>query len=352
MGLVRRNASRELLHWSNMAAGVLLTLLPPAVTFASHPCGSGKEPWVAVLFAEGNWSQGIREAILLDLRAGLSNHHIETCGPGSAAGAQPPAATIQLWKAGLDAVHVTVGVRDAVTNKELHRDVDLSHVPSDGHALAIALAADELLWASWAEIALHRPQRKIHASPRIEAEVARNLAPSPAAHRQLPIRLGMQLSVEDYARSLTQVGPDLAFSFSGSERFGSRLVGGYRQGFEVASPHGRIASSAVVAGFDIVATLVQMARLELTWSVGERFAWCHFEGKAGDVGLSGQLNGLALYAQTSLMSALRVGGPLWLQLAAGAGFPLRGVEASDAGQVVTGVAGVQRFALFAVMVDL
>jgi len=316
---------------------------------AGGPCDSSRESWVRVTFADDGWSPALQEAILLDLRAGLSRHQIEVCGPTEQT-TRPPTAVLRLSATGLDAVQVTVELRDAVTQKELTRNVDLTLVPSDGRALAIALAADELLWASWAEIALRRSNRKTRAPPQLVAEVARSIQPAASTgSRQVPVRLGLQLSAERYARGLTQFGPDAAFWFNGSASYGARLSAGYRQGLDVTSPNGRVTSSAVLASADLTAALLHSSRLELTWTIGGTMAWCHFEGHAKDSKLDGELNGLALYAQTRLLAAWHLQGPLWLQVAVGAGLPLQGLEATDAGQVVVGMSGFQQSVLAAIL---
>ena len=70
--------------------------------------------------------------------------------------AAAPLATLAVELAPDDTAKATVDieVRDAVTRKRVRRDVDLSRIPDDGRAAAIAIEADELLRASWAEVAL------------------------------------------------------------------------------------------------------------------------------------------------------------------------------------------------------
>ena len=63
------------------------------------------------------------------------------------------------------------------------RDVDLSRIPDDGHAAAIAIEADELLRASWAEVALDTARaRQAQQAPgrRSSAACSQVMAPSRA----------------------------------------------------------------------------------------------------------------------------------------------------------------------------
>ncbi len=326
---------------------VAATLLAPGSALAIGSCGATDQPMVSVSFAPGFWREGVKDAVFQDLRAGLASHHIETCR-AEAGISRVPAATVRLTAAGLDAVRVVVEVHDTVTDKELSRDVDLSRVPSDGQSFAIALAADELVWASWAEIAIKGNTRKANAPPQLVAEVERSVQPA----REVARHLGMQGSMEHYLRGLTQFGPDVLFEFSWAPRFGLRVIGGYRQGLDVRAPDGRIQSMSIGMNLDVTAIVLRTRHLELTWTFGERSAWHRFKGGPSSKVLGGELIGLTLYARTGLIAAIRMGGPLWLEVGATAGFPLRALEATDSGQVVAGVSGLEQSALIAITGEL
>lgn len=49
-------------------------------------------------------------------------------------------------------VSATIRLGDRLTDKRVERTLDLTEVPADAHPLAVAVAADELLRASWAEV--------------------------------------------------------------------------------------------------------------------------------------------------------------------------------------------------------
>jgi hypothetical protein len=311
-------------------------------------CGTSDEPWVSVVFEDSVWGNGLSEAILLDLRAGLAEHHIEACGSAQNAPLRPATAAVKLSARGSEAVHVTVYVHDAVTNKELSRDVDLSRVPLDGRAFAVALAADELLWASWAEIALHRPRHEITAPKRLVTEVEHSIKPS----RDALTLVGLQWGVEHYQRGQTQFGPDAAFDLHFTPRLGLRLTAGYRQATQVTAADGQVQTVSVRAATDLTSALLRSRALQLAWTIGTESIWCRFRGETSGESLARDFTGLALYARTGLLFTLRIHDPVWLQLGVGAGYALRGVEATDAGRVITGVSGFQQSVLTAVMGEL
>lgn len=346
MGLELKTASpHSPFGWAGIMVATML--LAPREGIAVTPCGARGEPVVNVSFTGGPWRKEVIDAVFQDLRAGLANRHIQTC-PSDQVPGKAPDATIRLSTSGFDAVHVTVEIHDQVTEKVVSRDVDLSRVPSDGQAFAIALAADELVWASWAEIAIQGNPHKTKAPAQLVAEVHRRIEPT----APLPRRLGMQAATEHYLRGHTQFGPDIVLAFNWAPRFGLRFAGGYRQGLEVAAPDGSIDSSAVAINVDLSASVLRSNRLELMWTVGERSAWCHFSGRAGPGAQNAELNGLTLYARTGVLAVIRPGGHLWLELGAFAGVPLRELEATDTTRVVTGVSGLEQSALIAVTAEL
>ena len=186
------------------------------------------------------------------------------------------------------------------------------------------------------------------------AEVRRSIEPagSPEPASKLPRRLGMQAAMDHYLRGHTQFGPDIVFALNWAPRFGLRVTGGYRKGWDVAAPDGRIKSSALAMNLDLTIDVLRSRRLELSWTMGERSAWCQFTGNAGTTARNGELSGLTIYARTGMVAAIRAGGRLWLELGASAGVPLRALEATDTGRVVTGVSGLEQSAVIAVKGEL
>ncbi len=91
------------------------------------------------------------EALRL-FRAELAARQIEVCLKAPAG--REPLAKATLGASPVDNSLARIVIEDSVTGKTLTRDVELRNVPPDGRALAIAVAIDELLRASWAELAV------------------------------------------------------------------------------------------------------------------------------------------------------------------------------------------------------
>lgn len=332
---------------ARLACVVVLGISRTAAASSESDCGKSGQPWVSVGFAEGSWREGLREAALQDLKAGLANRHIDTCQEGDGP-ARSPVAAIRITSNGSESFQVTVEIRDSVTEKRVSRDVDLSSVPLDGRAFAIALAADELVWASWAEIGFKGTKRRSTAPPQLVAAVEQNL--------QIPTReatrLGAQAAAEHFGAGLTQFGADALCVIALTRRFRLRIAAGVREGLTVTAPDGHVQSTAAGVAIDEGILLLRSSRIELSWAIGGRAAWIRLQGKAAPAAFDNDLSGLVVYARTGLNVALHAAGPLWFEFGAGAGVPLRALQATDAGRMVTGVSGLEQSVFFAVLGEL
>jgi hypothetical protein len=131
-------------------------LMPSQAQAAEPPgfrCGESDRPWVELQFEGEGWDARSQQSIRADLAAGLRLRGLLVCGPEKP-GTEAPLASVQLSAAALNRVAVEIEVHDALTNKYVLREVDMRNVPSDARGLTLAAAAEELLRASWAELAL------------------------------------------------------------------------------------------------------------------------------------------------------------------------------------------------------
>jgi hypothetical protein len=321
-----------------------------SATAAGAPsCGKAGRPWVSVRFDASGFSPRFAERVLSDLRAGLGNRGIDACHEQDVSG--EPLASVRIASTSGPSVAVTLEIRDAVTEKRVMRDVDLARVPEDGRAFAIAIAVDELVWASWAEIALAKrvPTKPRRAPP---PEVVRGVESVLPEREEPVVRLGARSALEHFGGGQTHLGADATALFPLSERLQLELSLGLRQGRRVSSEHGEVLSSAAGAGALLRATLFRTLPFELSVFAGPRAALARFTGRATPAARGTELSGLVLYARGGAVAGLRVLRPLWLEAGGGAGAPLRGLEAKDSGRVVSGVSGLELFASAGLTVEL
>jgi hypothetical protein len=339
-----------------VARAILLASLGIAWMAPAHAetCGSPQRPWVSLTFADGSWAPGFEQKVLGDLRAGLTSRGIDACSGESGPSSEPPLATVRVAALDKKSVAVTVEVRDAVTAKRVSRDVDLAPVPADGRAFAIAIAVDELVWASWAEIALAKKSRQQATSkprpappPEVVEGVESELPPNGPAPK-----LGLRFAIEHYLGGQTLLGADAATILPLSERFALDLEAGGRVGLDADAPHGDVHSSSIGFGASGRYAFVHTSFADIGLALGLRAAVVRFRGSASPGAEGEELSGLTLYGRGGAFTGLRLGGAMGLDAGFGAGAPLRALEATDAGKVVSGVSGAEFFARLGFTVEL
>ena len=173
---------------------------------------------------------------------------------------------------------VTVEIQDSVTKKRVSRDVDLSSVPSDGRGFAIAIATDELVWASWVELALapRATTPKRSAPPEVVRGVEAELPHGEES------RLGAAAALEHFGGGQTHAGADGVVVVPLSETFGIDIRFGARGGWDTPSEHGRVLSQALSLATHLRVALVRAAPFELAALAGARTALLRLEGDASE----------------------------------------------------------------------
>jgi hypothetical protein len=124
-------------------------------------CGETARPWIRFeQRTDERRVQGIDE-IARHVRAELARKEIDVCFTGKGA----PIAIVDILRASPSSVEVVVDVSDSVTHKRVSRALDLEAIPPDARNLAVAVGTDELLIASWMEVAIPSKGKKKSAAP-------------------------------------------------------------------------------------------------------------------------------------------------------------------------------------------
>ena len=309
---------------------------PPASGDEAPACGRGGRPWVEVR-ASGELPRGLGSFVEL-LRAELASRSIELCASIDE-GRPAPLATIAV-SSGPDAVTLGVEVRDAVTAKHVSRDVALGGVPADSRPLMIAVAADELLRASWAELALRTAPPPARAVP---IEVTRSVKDSiepPAALSSPRFLLGVDGSVERFGSGTTLYGADARFGAWLTPRIAAGLRLGLRSGAAVSAADGSVQPSAWLVG---AAGTVTLTPPESWWGVDAigRFDVEHVSFVPTPLGTAtgSSRSDVALLAGLGPQAWFRIASTLRLGAEVLAVVPVRPVDATDAHIGISGVSG-------------
>ena len=322
------------LRFMGVAVGLLAVAREAA---ADDPaCGKSERPWVWVQTEALSPSLG---AFVSLLRAELASRGLDLCTwteGGSAA-----VATVRVLSRP-DGVVMTVEVHDAVTDKQVSRDVSLRGIPDDGRPLTVALAADELLRASWAELALRGAPPPARPVPEPVERTVRDSIPSPppAASRPRTVQLGVGFVWEQYARGLVLYGADGRLGVWVVPRVEIAAQFGLRDGPSAAALDG----SARPTAWSLSASgLFTLTPLESRWGLDavaslatERLTLAPFpvDGATGS-----QQSGVALLAGLGASGSFAILPGLRVGVEALALLPLRGVDADDGRARFVGLSG-------------
>jgi hypothetical protein len=321
-------------HWWSRAALTVALATRHASAADALPCPVSSHSWV-LLVTEPGEDPALAHKLLDHLRAELEPRRIEVCSSGAGAAAAP-LGTIRVSRPTLSTVAIRVSVEDAVTDKEVSRNVDLRALPPDAHPLTIALGAAELLRASWAEIDLKdAPPPPRQVPPEVRQTVAEAVKPPPRHGA-----LGVSLAGEEFGGRLKHAGADARLLFEIVDRWALTARLGVRYAQSVKAADGRIQENAWIVGLGAIAALtppssrVRVGVVGRTDLVGIRF-WAAPRGGATGASASG----VTLAAGGGLAGSVSLGRSLVLDADIVGGGVLHGVNARDGGKNVVGASG-------------
>jgi hypothetical protein len=216
----------------------------PMAAAQRPPCGGAGRPHVEVS------GSGVDvEKVVALLRTELAPRDIDVCGPATVPG-EPSIAAVSV-NARPDGALIEVEVRDALTAKRVSRDVELGAVPEDGRSLTLAVVAEELLRASWAELALrHAPPPARPVPPVVRESVDEDLTRRPSS-AGLSGRWEALAAGEAWAGSLGLYGVDVRVAVGTPSGLAATARVGVRQGPTVQAADGQIQASAILGGLGV-----------------------------------------------------------------------------------------------------
>ncbi|HLK39799.1 MAG TPA: hypothetical protein VKU41_23745 [Polyangiaceae bacterium] len=316
------------------AAIATLSVVTTAVAARAGPlaCGVPGRPWVEIVGSAPDLP-----AVTGLLRVELTGRGIDLCPPSEGRD-EPPIAAVSV-DVSEQAARIVVEVRDRLTAKRVDREVDLGAVPRDGRPLTLAVAAAELLRASWAELALvGAPRTADEVPPAVEEAISRDLA---TPRRSSPSAgIGVSGALEHFGSGATLYGADVR----GAAGFGPRFAAVFRLGLRAAptagAPDGEVHSSAWLAGAGAAVRITP-------WRTGGVDAVARFDVERvsyvavpAPQARGAAETGTALLAGAGAQGWIEVGPSLRLVLDASLELPFQPVRAQDAGRDVTSVSGI------------
>jgi hypothetical protein len=304
---------------------------------AETPCGDAGVPVVQIAFDGAAWSAALEQGVVEQLRAGLRPTGLDVCaGPGEPAAT--PVATIELRQDRGERVVVTIEVRDGVTRKRVARDVDLSALPEDGYALGLGVAADELLRASWAELALRDASVQEMDRPKaVERTLERSLKP-PAKTNEA----GAAFAYDGFT-FLFLYGADVTLRHWFVPHFAVELDVGARGAGDAYTVNGTISTTALDAAISFGIGRTPLGPFQVDVEASVFAAELRFRGSPLPGARGADQSALAIAARWGSRVSLPITPTFLVSLRAGFGTTLRGVSATDRGDTVTGASGFNFF---------
>jgi hypothetical protein len=296
----------------------------------------------------GHVPEAFAEAVRSDLRAGLRPSRIDVCDVGPAA--PPPLASVVVSEVEPARARYSVDVIDSVTQKRVGRDLVLDKLPADGRALALAVAAEELLRASWAELALRGVHSAETAAPPEVRAVVENSTPRTPPPRYTA--LGARLAFERFLGGQTHYGADLFGAVPLGRVAGGVFALGARRALSEQAPHGSLGATALSAEAGVSLAFFRRRGLDLGAFVSGRLLRVSFEPEAVDGAVARAQNGLAVTSRVGFSFALGSPGLLSSYSTLGVGIALKSFSASDTGGLVTGVSKLELFAATGLALEL
>jgi len=322
-----------------------LALVGAAQAHAAGEC-AGEKPWVAL---SGSVPAPFAEAVRSDLRAGLAPSDIDVCTARGAAGSEPLArVSIELLDAG--GARYGLKVTDSSTRQRVSRELSLENLPVDGRAFALAVAIEELLRASWAELALRGVHSPATASPpelRAVPEAERRPPPAPRF-----TALGARFAFERFLGGQTHYGADLFGSLPLGAIASGVLAVGARRALSEQAPHGAIGASGLSAEAGLSLLLVRRGGLDLGAFVSERLLRLSYQPEPQPGAASNVQHGLVFCSRAGLALGFGSPGLLRSYTTLGAGLPLKSFSAADGQQTVTGASKLELFASTGLALEL
>ena len=314
---------------------------PDAAGVLCRPTGT-----FLTLAMPGAWAPGQRGATTAELRAALATQDFGLCLESNAWPSEvSPVAGLRIELR--EAARIVIEVRDAVTDKYVRRELDLTGVPVDAQPLTLAIAADELTRASWAELLLEdAPEPARPPPPAVQAVVERQ-AEHVIQERQeesdrLPWWFDLTFAVDHYGGGDTHLGGQASVERWLHRRVALRLGIGGRVGLSVDGAQARVQARALPASLYLMFGIVgdPQAGLHLVVGGGAQMRWVRYVStsmsgartanpSAATLVTSAEVSARWSLGIVRLVVGLRLGGVLF------------GARAVESGSGLTGVSGFE-----------
>ncbi|MEM9193913.1 MAG: hypothetical protein AAGF12_32355 [Myxococcota bacterium] len=254
-----------------MAISVVLLSWFGALSAEAQVC-DGAQPEVVLRQAGPGWNETFQAQVRDELRVALADQGISLCATSAS-----PAAEVVLRTNELPEVALTIEVRDEITQKELRRNVDLATFPADSRAFALAVAADELLRASWIELTMPDVPEPSRPPPPTLLRIA-----DASIGQTSQVAVGGRGHLGIYSGGAVLLGADLLFELRPIPVLRVEFAPGLRRGLPVETIGGDAVPTQLVLGIAVSGVLLRAGALSIAVPVFARSGVLFFDGEPRD----------------------------------------------------------------------
>lgn len=321
------------------------------IASASSPCGADGRPWILVRFAPDTWNGSRQRAMLDQLAVGKAEEGTLVCFEGG-----PEAPVTEVVVDPSDPSQTDIDIFDYTTKKRVIRKTDLTAVPEDSRPLALAIAVDDLLNATWAELKLRggagkRPEEPEEPPSPPEGKPAPPAPRAPAQQQSPPRRVdtdptwfaAVGAEITGDIGDATSAGAHAFFQAWPVAELGLRLAAHGSQSFALDSPLGELGHQAFGGRFRITYAPLRLASVKVGPMAEAAVDVVAFEPSAAGGADASRGSGVAVLVGGGLEAHWLVAAPLAATISTGARPVVRRVEATADGEPIGGVRSVQLF---------
>jgi hypothetical protein len=320
---------------SRGACALLFWCVPALAQTAPAPDCPGER--YLVLHQQPANNAELAQEIKVDLSAELASRSIAVCEQEQPRGA--PLALVTLRSEG---DLVSIEVDDRTTQKRVSRDLHVDTIPQSGRALATAIAIDELLRASWAELALfaRTPPAPAPVAPPPPPPQKPAAPPKPTAPAARKLGLSVSLGFAHARESWDAFSTNLRASFWPWPWAWVELGASLQGALDVESSLGRISGRA--AGADVTLGLCPARTKRFFGCGGIRSGvdFVAYQAHAGAGASADAGSGTAVRMEGVGMLGLYFSRHWFVMTQLALGYPLQSVVAADAHGPVMGASSV------------
>ena len=231
-----------------IAVCLLASLLAPALARAAATCKESTRPVIEFKAVVKPPDQVIADALARQLTVELEVRGIDLC-EGSTAPQRPIGRVpLQVERNARGPTLALIRIGDEVTDKRVERTMDLTLLPPDSRPLSVAVAADELLRASWSELQMKDAPPPAMVPPQaVLAAVRTSLRPIPPASR---FELGL-VGSSSYFPQRTGLGAGLWLGQVLTSRWSAVYRVGMERGLTTTGAHGTVHADTTNLGAGI-----------------------------------------------------------------------------------------------------